>query len=94
MDSSKHDGVMARSDDMYHDYTTVVIGLALDSANIKWRLESSATYIEFQSWESIWTLVSQDVAHLIARLVAIRSMSLPIGVWMRPWLVCGVKRGP
>ena len=51
MDSSRHDRVKARSDDVYHDYTTVVIGLALDSANIKWSLESSATRTEYQSWE-------------------------------------------
>ena len=52
MVSSRSDRVTDKSDDVYHDYTTVVIGLALDSANIKWRLESSATYTEFQSWES------------------------------------------
>jgi len=44
--------VMARSDDVYHDYTTIVVGLAYDPTNINWRLESSATYSEFQSWES------------------------------------------
>ena len=44
--------IMARSDDVYHDYTSVVVGLALDASNIEWRLESSATYTEFQPWES------------------------------------------
>ena len=43
---------MTRPDDVYHDYTSVVIGLALDAANIEWRLESSATYTEFLSWKS------------------------------------------
>ena len=51
MVSSRSDRVTDKSDDVYHDYTTVVIGLALDSANIKWRLESSATRTEYQSWE-------------------------------------------
>ena len=40
-------------EDVYHDYTTIVIGSALDSAPIDWRLENSATYSEFQIWESI-----------------------------------------
>ena len=52
MDSLRLVCVMTRSDDVYLDYTTIVISLAIDSANIKWRLESSATYTEFQSWES------------------------------------------
>jgi hypothetical protein len=40
-------------EDVYHDYTTIVIGSALDSAPIEWRLENSATYSEFQIWESV-----------------------------------------
>ena len=40
-------------EDVYSDYTTTVVGYALDSAPIHWRLEHSATYSEFQTWESV-----------------------------------------
>ena len=43
---------MAKSEDIYHDYTTIVVGLALEYTNINWRLACSATYTDFQSWES------------------------------------------
>ena len=40
-------------EDVYYDYTTTVVGYALDSAPVHWRLENSATYSEFQTWESV-----------------------------------------
>ena len=41
-----------KSEDVYHDYTTVMVGFKLDPTKIEWRLESSSTYAEYQSWES------------------------------------------
>ena len=52
MVSSRPVRVIVKSDDVYFDYTTTVVGYALDPATIHWRLESSATYPEFQAWES------------------------------------------
>ena len=41
-----------RSGDVYHDYTGIIVGFAFDPTKIKWRLDSSATPAEYQSWES------------------------------------------
>lgn len=41
-----------KSDDVYQDYVDIVIGLTYDATTIKWRLKSSATSAEYQTWES------------------------------------------
>ena len=40
-----------KSADVYLDYTTIMVGFKLDPTKIEWRLESSSTYAEYQSWE-------------------------------------------
>jgi hypothetical protein len=40
-----------KSGDVYFDYTTLMVGFTLDSTKIEWRLDSSATWAEYQSWE-------------------------------------------
>ena len=68
MDSSKKVRVWEKSDDIYHDYTTIMVGLALETTSINWRLASSATYTDFQSWES-------DMDHGFARCRTLDHMS-------------------
>jgi hypothetical protein len=40
-----------KSGDVYFDYTTLMVGFTLDSTKIELRLDSSATWTDYQSWE-------------------------------------------
>jgi hypothetical protein len=40
-----------KSSDVYFDYTTLMVGFTLDSTKIEWRLDSSVTWTDYQSWE-------------------------------------------
>ncbi|KAM0841708.1 hypothetical protein ACQ4PT_058840 [Festuca glaucescens] len=50
--SSRFGGIADRKDDVYHDYLSIVTGSQFDPTRIKWRLASSVTPAEFQTWES------------------------------------------
>src|SRR3954466_13239932 len=43
---------MQKSNDVYHDYLGIVVGMAYDATKVKWRLDSSSSSTEYTSWES------------------------------------------
>jgi hypothetical protein len=40
-----------KSDDVYHDYLNIVVVYSFDATNIQWRLDSAATFAEYETWE-------------------------------------------
>ena len=52
MGSSSPICMMERSNDLFLDYTNIKAGKAYDREQLSWKLESSATYAGFLSWES------------------------------------------
>ena len=90
-----------RSHDIYHDYTTLMVGFKLESTSINWRLARSATYTDFQSWES-------DMEHGFARcrilspkfggyteyILALRHVDETVASWWHEErYVKGIKKG-
>jgi hypothetical protein len=41
-----------KSDDVYHDYLNIMVGYPFDAIKIKWRLDSAATFTEYEACES------------------------------------------
>jgi hypothetical protein len=41
-----------KSDDVYQDYLNIVVGYSFDATKIQWRLDSAATFAEYETWES------------------------------------------
>jgi hypothetical protein len=50
--SSRPTHLTNNSDDVYHDYVSIVVGFTYDAPNMKWRLDSATTTAEYESWES------------------------------------------
>jgi hypothetical protein len=41
-----------KSDDVYQDYLNIVVSYSFDATKIEWRLDSAATFAEYETWES------------------------------------------
>jgi hypothetical protein len=52
MGLSKPTRITDKSDDAYHDYLNIVVGYSFDATKIQWRLDSAATFAEYETWES------------------------------------------
>jgi hypothetical protein len=52
MGSSRPIRLTDKADDIYSDYLEILVGLRYDATKIKWRLDSAAKFIEYESWES------------------------------------------
>jgi hypothetical protein len=52
MSLSRHVRLTDKADDIYSDYLEILVGLRYDATKIKWRLDSAATFAEYESWES------------------------------------------
>jgi hypothetical protein len=51
MGLSRPTRVTDKSDDVYHDYLNIVVGYSFDATKIQWRLDSAATFAEYETWE-------------------------------------------
>ena len=79
-----------KSDDVYHDYVSIVVGLAYDETKIKWRLDSSAMLIEYSSWESEMErgfarcrILDSHFDGLTALVIAHRRVDSTVSSWWR-----------
>jgi hypothetical protein len=52
MGLSRPTRITDKSDDVYHDYLNIVVGCSFDATKIQWRLNSAATFAEYETWES------------------------------------------
>jgi hypothetical protein len=41
-----------KADDVYHVYLDIVVSYPFDETKIQWRLDTTATFVEYETWES------------------------------------------